>query len=68
MGLGLRLLQRRRRARHLEIYVMGSDGSNLTRLTEEGWNDSPVWSPDGSKIAFVSNRGTGGSGYGLTFT
>jgi Tol biopolymer transport system component len=35
------------------IYIMGSDGSGLTRLTE-GVN--PAWSPDGSKIAFISNK------------
>ena len=37
-----------------EIYVMNSDGSNQTRLTNDPetnkWN--PLWSPDGNKIAF----------------
>jgi Tol biopolymer transport system component len=42
-----------------EIYVMNADGSNQTRLTN---NDPPVhdtqpaFSPDGKKIAFMSNR------------
>jgi Tol biopolymer transport system component len=40
-----------------EIYVMSSDGSNVTRLTNDKANDGlPAWSPDGSTIAFVSDR------------
>jgi TolB protein len=40
-----------------EIYVMDADGSNVTRLTNDGAADIyPAWSPDGSRIAFVSSR------------
>jgi len=40
-----------------EIYVMEADGGNLRRLTHNDVLDrTPAWSPDGSKIAFVSNR------------
>jgi Tol biopolymer transport system component len=40
-----------------EIYRMNYDGSEVTRLTNDSSEDnSPDWSPDGSKIAFQSNR------------
>jgi len=40
-----------------DIYAMRSDGSDPVRLTDHDSNDtSPVWSPDGRTIAFVSDR------------
>ncbi len=43
-----------------DIYVMGGDGSNQRRVTVNPARDEdPAWSPDGAKIAFVSNRNKG---------
>jgi multidrug efflux pump subunit AcrA (membrane-fusion protein)/uncharacterized protein YraI len=49
---------------HRELFTVNTDGSGLQALTrpldlladEFAQNAAPVWSPDGSQIAFVSNR------------
>jgi len=42
---------------HWGIYIMRSDGSDPAQITANAYNDtSPVWSPDGRRIAFVSDR------------
>jgi len=45
----------------LDIYTINTDGSSLTQLTSNGANNAdPVWSPDGTKITFGSDREGGG--------
>jgi Tol biopolymer transport system component len=50
------------------IYTMDADeGSDVTRLTDnnEAFYADPTWSPDGEKIAFVSNRDAGNEIYSM---
>ncbi len=57
-----------------EIYVMNADGSDETRLTDNGATDfAPAWSPDATSIVFRSNQDgneeiyvIGADGSGLT--
>src|SRR5580658_8337587 len=40
-----------------QIFLSNPDGSNTIPLTRgDKNNSSPKWSPDGSRVAFVSNR------------
>jgi TolB protein len=50
---------------HAEIYVMNPDGTQLTRLTFNNYEErAPSWSPDGSRIVFMARVGTrGGNGF-----
>src|SRR5436190_1342493 len=56
---------------HFQIYVMNSDGSNISQLTfadtardstgalkDTSSNYQPAWSPNGAQIAFASSRDT----------
>lgn len=43
--------------RHSYIYLFDVATKKLDRLTKSKWDESsPSWSPDGSRIAFMSNR------------
>ena len=49
--------QKQRNDGSSQIHVKNVDGSNDTGLTSDIWaNMNPVWSPDGIKIAFISER------------
>ncbi len=40
-----------------QLYAVGVDGSAPTRLTTDpGADGEPAWSPDGTALAFASNR------------
>jgi hypothetical protein len=53
---GSKIVFERIRDSALQLYVMNSDGSNQTRLSNGiGWDTAPAWSPDGTKILFTSS-------------
>ena len=42
---------------HHHLYVTGLNDTEAAQLTSGDWDDyGPVWSPDGTKIAFISGR------------
>jgi Tol biopolymer transport system component len=43
---------------NLDLFVVNIDGTGLTQLTFHGGHDvSPIWTPDGKSIFFISQRG-----------
>src|SRR5437667_69225 len=65
---GTRIAFTSRRDDNFEVYVMNADGSNQARLTNNPEQDSDAkWSPDGTKIVFMSSH-TGGGRFGEIYT
>lgn len=46
----------------MDVYRLEIDSGEVMTLTADwwGWDSSPAWSPDGTQIAFVSDRGEDG--------
>lgn len=63
-GTSARIVYQARQGSHWEIFSVNADGSGAMALTQPATtlvnqlpsNGSPVWSPDGQSIAFLSNR------------
>jgi Tol biopolymer transport system component len=45
------------------IYVMDSDGTNRTRITDATGYSGLAWSPDGERLAFSTGDGVGGDAH-----
>lgn len=44
------------RANSEHLILMNSDGTNMREITDFVEDGQPIWSPDGKKLAFASNR------------
>jgi len=52
---------------HFHIFVSEVSSGATIQLTDGDWDDfSPVWSPDGTNVAFISGRGADRDKYALT--
>lgn len=51
---------------NLDLYMVNVDGSKLTQLTfHPGHDVSPIWSPDGNSVFFLSQRGNKEGNYNV---
>ena len=48
---------------HSDVFVVNTDGTELTPVTADGVSTEPTWASDGKRLAFRSQRGAGGSIY-----
>jgi len=48
------------------IWMVATTGGEAIQLTQSGKDSSPVWSPDGKTIAFISTRSGDGQVYLLS--
>jgi len=56
-GTRVAFISNRDQAGNTEVYVMNADGTNVQRLTNNPAADTtPTWNPQGTQIAFVSDR------------
>jgi Tol biopolymer transport system component len=42
-----------------DLYVLGVDDGHVSRVTSDGANEDPAWSPDGRHLAYVHGRRDG---------
>jgi Tol biopolymer transport system component len=58
------VFSRTRGGRSSGLWVVGADGTGLRRLVDNAGNEgSPEWSPDGLRIAYTTDAGTGNDLY-----
>ena len=51
---------------NLDLFLVKTDGTGLTQLTFHGGHDvSPVWTPDGKSLFFISQRGNADGDYNV---
>ncbi len=47
-----------------DVFVMNADGSNVVKVTGGRGGEWPIWSPDGSRVAYVSGTVLRRKGWG----
>ncbi len=58
IGYSLQRVDKKKEKKYSNIWIVPTDGGRARRFTHGNYAENQLkWSPDGSKIAFVSNRG-----------